>query len=197
MRRIVAMTGLAAILAGCDQATQAELAAVRAELEDSRAAFRALRGEHDRLTVELEREREARRACDAAREVPPPPVTATPDPPAPPIEVACEGGACTITRTQLAALVDGGGGALAKAARIVPWIDGGKTVGFKLFGIRPGSMFASIGLLNGDALTELNGVKLDGIEALARSFADVQKLDKIVIRGDRKGAPLEVTVAVK
>lgn len=195
MRRIGVTTALVMLLAGCDQAARAEVAAMRAEMDAQREALRAMRAEVDRLTVELERERTERREGDAAREVPPPLPPAVVEE-APPVSVACTGGTCTIARAELAALVSDGA-ALAKAARIIPWMEGGKTAGFKLFGIRPSSPLASVGLLNGDALSEINGTKLDSIDAAAKVFADVQKLERVVLRGVRKGAPFELVVAIQ
>src|SRR5205823_4874116 len=49
---------------------------------------------------------------------------------------------------------------LSTQARIVPAFEGGKTVGFKLFSIRPGSLYSKIGLQNGDVITRINGYEM-------------------------------------
>ncbi|HEY4220565.1 MAG TPA: type II secretion system protein GspC, partial [Myxococcota bacterium] len=49
---------------------------------------------------------------------------------------------------------------LSTQARVVPAFEGGKTVGFKLFSIRPGSLYSKIGLQNGDVVTAINGYEM-------------------------------------
>ena len=45
-------------------------------------------------------------------------------------------------------------------ARAVPYFEDGKTVGFRVFAIKPGSVFEKIGLQNGDVIQRVNGVEL-------------------------------------
>jgi general secretion pathway protein C len=52
--------------------------------------------------------------------------------------------------------------------RAVPHFEGGKSVGFRLFAIRQGSLFDEIGLKNGDVIQQVNGADLsDPAKALA------------------------------
>ncbi|OFV89478.1 MAG: hypothetical protein A3J75_00105 [Acidobacteria bacterium RBG_16_68_9] len=52
--------------------------------------------------------------------------------------------------------------------RAVPHFEGGKTVGFRLFAIRRGSLFDRIGLRNGDVIKRINSVEMnDPSRALA------------------------------
>jgi general secretion pathway protein C len=52
--------------------------------------------------------------------------------------------------------------------RAVPHFEGGKSVGFRLFAIRQGSIFDEIGLKNGDVVQQVNGADLsDPAKALA------------------------------
>ncbi|HVO22010.1 MAG TPA: type II secretion system protein GspC [Candidatus Margulisiibacteriota bacterium] len=52
--------------------------------------------------------------------------------------------------------------------RAVPHFEGGKSVGFRLFAIRQGSIFDEIGLKNGDVIQQVNGSDLsDPAKALA------------------------------
>lgn len=52
--------------------------------------------------------------------------------------------------------------------RAVPHFEGGKSVGFRLFAIRQGSIFDQIGLMNGDVIQRINGSDLsDPAKALA------------------------------
>jgi general secretion pathway protein C len=49
---------------------------------------------------------------------------------------------------------------IAMQARIVPAFKGGVAVGFKLFSIRPDSIYGKAGLQNGDIVTSINGYDL-------------------------------------
>jgi general secretion pathway protein C len=50
--------------------------------------------------------------------------------------------------------------AFAKGARVVPAVKNGKPNGFKFYAIRPNSVYAKIGLSNGDTLNAVNGFEL-------------------------------------
>lgn len=51
-------------------------------------------------------------------------------------------------------------GEVAMQARIVPAFERGVAIGFKLFSIRPGSAWSTIGLQNGDIIERINGFDL-------------------------------------
>lgn len=178
-------------LSGCDQGLRAEVAELREQVATQAAAQAALRDRIEQLEVELAREAAARIDGDERRATPP-----EPELPEAVLNAVCAGGTCTVTRAEVDALF-AAPDAVMRSARIVPAMENGKTLGFKLFGIRPGSPFANLGLLNGDRLTELGGTKLDGVEALMKALPELKKQSRWVIRGDRKGAPLEITIAVK
>jgi general secretion pathway protein C len=57
--------------------------------------------------------------------------------------------------------------------RVVPNFTDGQPDGFKIFAIRPGSLFAKIGLQNGDVLKRVNGVEIQGPE---QAFEAYQRL---------------------
>jgi general secretion pathway protein C len=46
---------------------------------------------------------------------------------------------------------------LARSARIVPSVQNGKPSGFKLYAIRPGSLYSMLGMSNGDTINAING----------------------------------------
>src|SRR5438105_1737269 len=53
------------------------------------------------------------------------------------------------------------------AARVVPYILDGQATGFKLFAIRPGSLFAQLLLRNGDLLRKVAGHDISSPEGFA------------------------------
>lgn len=178
----------------CDQGTRAEVALLREQVTTQEATISLLHRRVEELAADLEKERTERREADAAREQMPP-VAETAEASLP-VALKCVGNRCTLTREEVDALLDNPG-RLAKEARIVPAIKDGKTSGFKLFGIRAGSLFASIGLQNGDTVTELAGVPLTDVEAAMRAVEAAKKVDAVVFKGTRKDQPFELSVAVE
>ena len=63
---------------------------------------------------------------------------------------------------------------LAKQARIVPSFSDGEQRGFKLYGVRRGSLPRRLGLKNGDLLLAFNGHKLDSIEACMAAYEQLE-----------------------
>lgn len=49
-------------------------------------------------------------------------------------------------------------------ARMVPNYENGQVDGFKIFGIRNGSIFKDLGLQNGDVINRINGTQIDSLE---------------------------------
>ncbi len=66
--------------------------------------------------------------------------------------------------------------------RVVPNFTDGQPDGFKVFAIRPGSLFAKIGLRNGDVIKRINGIEIQGPE---QAFEAYQRLkDETTIQID-------------
>src|SRR5204862_94387 len=55
-------------------------------------------------------------------------------------------------------------GALMRGARIVPELREGHSAGFRLYAVRPDSVFARIGLRNADVVVAINGLPLTSPE---------------------------------
>jgi len=87
--------------------------------------------------------------------------------------------------------------ALAKGARIVPALRNGRPEGFKIYGIRPTSLFALIGLHNGDLINTINGHRLDSADKALEIYTSLRDARQIEIRLERGGAPLKITITVK
>lgn len=80
--------------------------------------------------------------------------------------------------------------------RVVPNFTDGQPDGFKVFAIRPGSLFARIGLQNGDVIKRVNGLEIQGPE---QAFAAYQQLSSdtnikldIVRRAENKTLTYEI-----
>jgi general secretion pathway protein C len=92
-----------------------------------------------------------------------------------------------------------GFGKIVDAARLVPnaQADGGIN-GFKIFAIKGGSLFARIGLQNGDVITQVNEVSMKQAEqgfALYQAFQDEKEVRIQLLRGGT--APQNVSVRIK
>jgi type II secretion system protein C len=74
---------------------------------------------------------------------------------------------------------------LFSQARILPKYENGRMVGVQLNAIKPGSMFETIGIQNGDVIKELNGIKIDSPEQSAKillEFVDAKSFNVVVDR---------------
>ncbi|MEZ4704687.1 MAG: type II secretion system protein GspC [Bdellovibrionota bacterium] len=74
-----------------------------------------------------------------------------------------QGGKIYVTREKVDATL-GDLNNVVQQARMVPNFQGGKVDGFKIFGIRGGSIFQELGLKNGDVINQINGTMIDSIE---------------------------------
>lgn len=92
-----------------------------------------------------------------------------------------------------------GFGKIVDAARLVPntQTDGGIN-GFKIFAIKGGTLFARIGLQNGDIITQVNEISMKQAEqgfALYQTFQDEKEVRIQLLRGGT--TPQNITVRIK
>jgi len=78
---------------------------------------------------------------------------------------------------------------LLQTARMIPQVDNGKTVGFKLVELNKGSLLEQIGLRVGDLIVEINQVKLDSPEKALQIFQQVREANNITLGLLRNGKP--------
>ncbi|MBK8479974.1 MAG: hypothetical protein IPL40_02190 [Proteobacteria bacterium] len=79
---------------------------------------------------------------------------------------------------------------LARSARIIPSIRNGKPDGFRIVGIRPGSLYALIGIQNGDLIQAINGLPMTTPEAALEVYTKVRSASHLSISFNRLGKPL-------
>jgi general secretion pathway protein C len=82
-------------------------------------------------------------------------------------------------------------------ARVVPAMKNGQPDGIKLYAIRPSSVFAHIGLQNGDTIQTINGNDLGDLSKALDSYAKLKVAHAFVIEIVRRGRPLTVTITEK
>ncbi|MBI4822513.1 MAG: hypothetical protein HY791_40005 [Deltaproteobacteria bacterium] len=77
---------------------------------------------------------------------------------------------------------------VATQARIVPSFQNGKPNGFKLFSIRPGSLYSKIGVMNGDVIQNINGYEMSSPDKALEIYSklkDAQNVTVDLIRGGK------------
>ena len=79
---------------------------------------------------------------------------------------------------------------LATQARIVPAFEGGEAVGFKLFSIRPGSLYSKIGIQNGDVISRINGYEINSPDKALEVYQKMKDAKEITVDMKRRGKPV-------
>lgn len=87
--------------------------------------------------------------------------------------------------------------AVAKGARVVPSMKGGKPDGFKLYAIRPTSAFAKLGLTNGDTLNAVNGFQLDSLEKAMEVYTKMREATSLELEVTRRGKPITLKYTIR
>lgn len=102
---------------------------------------------------------------------------------------------CKIDRAFMISLLDSPD-LLITQARAVPAVQDGKTRGYKLFGIRPGSLPKLLGMMNGDMITSMGGKPLDSIDAAMEVYEGLRKGGPLVVDIERKGEAIVLTLEI-
>lgn len=86
---------------------------------------------------------------------------------------------------------------VAMQARIVPAFKDGVAQGFKLFSIRPDSIYTKIGIQNGDVIKRINGYDLNSPEKALEIYSKLKDASRIDIEVERNGATIRKTYNVR
>lgn len=78
---------------------------------------------------------------------------------------------------------------VARGARIVPSVQDGKPNGFKLYAIRPNSVYSKIGLRNGDTISAINGFELTTPDKALEVYTKVREASNLSVSVIRRGKP--------
>jgi general secretion pathway protein C len=85
---------------------------------------------------------------------------------------------------------------VAMQARIVPAFKDGVAQGFKLFSIRPDSIYSKIGIQNGDVIKRINGYDLNSPEKALEIYSKLKEASRIDIEVERNGANVKSSYQV-
>ncbi|MFO0739384.1 MAG: type II secretion system protein GspC [Labilithrix sp.] len=86
---------------------------------------------------------------------------------------------------------------LMRQARIVPEQENGKTVGIRMFGIRPDTLLGTLGMENGDRLQTINGFDMASPEKALEAYARLRTADKLTISLNRRGQNMNIDYNIK
>lgn len=86
---------------------------------------------------------------------------------------------------------------VATDARLVPSFSGGKADGFKIFSIRPGSVYQKIGMMNGDVIQKINGYEMNSVEKGLEVYQKLRDSKSIVMQIERRGSVKTVTYNIR
>ncbi|MEK6726298.1 MAG: hypothetical protein AABY54_07100 [Deltaproteobacteria bacterium] len=82
-------------------------------------------------------------------------------------------------------------------ARVTPNIDGGKTTGYKIFNIAPGSIYTKLGIQNNDIVERVNGVEINNPDTLYKLFQQIKSERKITLDFNRGGRRESVAIEIR
>lgn len=144
---------------------------------------------------------------DSNKEAPPPPPVAVASAEPMPGEttglekdidkgVRCSGSNCEVDRSLIDKVL-ANTTALATSARFVPSIKDGKPNGFKLYAIRPGSMFAKIGLQNADLIKVINGLDMSTPDKALEAYTKLKSASHLTVMVERHGQNITLDYQIR
>jgi general secretion pathway protein C len=86
---------------------------------------------------------------------------------------------------------------IARSARIVPSIKDGKANGFKMYAIRPNSVYAKIGMQNGDTINSINGYEITSPDKALEVYTKVKSASSLSVQVTRRGQPVTMEYSIK
>jgi type II secretion system protein C len=86
---------------------------------------------------------------------------------------------------------------LAKQARIVPKQKDDEILGYKLYGIRKGSLPKLLGLKNGDMITAVNGEELKSMDKAMALYTKLRRASNLSVSIERKGKAITKEIQIQ
>ncbi len=86
---------------------------------------------------------------------------------------------------------------LGREARVVPNYRDGQYQGFKLIGVRPGSMYRALGIRSGDIIQRVNGQAIDSPNKAIQLFEQLRTQERIELDIERRGQSRTLSYSIK
>lgn len=87
--------------------------------------------------------------------------------------------------------------AVAKGARVMPSSKNGEPNGFKLYAVRPSSVYAKLGFANGDTLHAINGMELNSMDKAMEVYSKVRDAQSLQVNVTRRGKPVTLSYTIR
>ncbi len=86
---------------------------------------------------------------------------------------------------------------LAMQARIVPSFKNGQANGFKLFSIRPDSLYSKIGVQNGDVIQSINGLDMNSPDKALEAYTKLRDAPSLDLQIERGGQTMSMHYGIQ
>jgi general secretion pathway protein C len=83
------------------------------------------------------------------------------------------------------------------SVRVVPSVKDGRPNGFKLYAIRPGSLFALNGLENGDTVRSINGMDMSSPDRALEVYTKLRNASHLSVQVERRGSALGLDYTIR
>ncbi|MCA9713903.1 MAG: hypothetical protein H6713_39645 [Myxococcales bacterium] len=107
-----------------------------------------------------------------------------------------EGLSCTVERSFVEKLL-ANPAALARQARVIPSLKDGESKGFKLYGIRSGSLPKLLMFKNGDTITQVNGNELKSVDGAMALYTKLRRASNLSVTIERKGKTMNKEIKIQ
>ncbi|MEZ4467523.1 MAG: type II secretion system protein GspC [bacterium] len=87
--------------------------------------------------------------------------------------------------------------ALSRQARVIPHYRDGKPQGFKIVGVRPGSLYSQIGVRSGDILKSVNGEEISSPNKALELYEKLKNSDNVAVDVERRGRKVTLDYSIK
>lgn len=81
-------------------------------------------------------------------------------------------------------------------ARVVPAIKNGQPAGIKLYAVRPSSVYARLGLHNGDTIEAINGNDVTSMDKILEMYTKLKAANEVTVDVTRRGKPVQLTITI-
>lgn len=86
---------------------------------------------------------------------------------------------------------------LARQARVIPHYRDGKPQGFKLVGVRPGSIYSHLGIRSGDVLKAANGDEITSPNKALEMYEKLKNTGNVTLEIERRGRPISLEFKIQ
>jgi general secretion pathway protein C len=116
--------------------------------------------------------------------------------PSPSAGVKVDGNKVTVSKTKVDSTLQDLNQVIQQA-RMVPNYENGQVDGFKIFGIKSGSIFQDLGLQNGDVINNINGTQIDSLEKALPMLQLLKTESSYTIDITRKGSKQSMNINIQ